>query len=407
MNLKFSFLWILMLMIGLVAKAQTDPVIFTVNGEKVSRSEFEYAYRKAGKLTTGKQMDKKAFLEEYINHKLKVQAAKAAHLDETENFKAQMADYRSLLAGKSVGDDVASTQPLATSSSDIESEARREYAKMRQLVNGNGGLVRCGQILIRLNQHASYQEEQRVKNLAANIYEQLRNGSSFEELAKRYSDDAKTKQNGGMFPLVMRGQLVQEVENRLFAMQPGEIGEPVLSPLGYHIIKVIGREEYPAYDKVKDQIVHRLVVNNLRRQIVGQQQGTHVRLNSSASADSNSTNKNVESNEVVLPSDKEQMYREIYEGLLVDEISRKMFGKGIIDDEASLNRYFKKNKKQYKGATKALVGKHGKLLKPKKMEEVRQLVAADLHKSLEDFWLKELRKKYKVVIKKKNFSNIK
>lgn len=406
MKWKLKILMAIMMMTGSMAYAQNDPAVLTIGGHRITRSTFEYAYKKAGKSATGSQMSKDDFFEQYVNYQLKVQAARDAHLDETEEYKGLVAQFSSLLTGNTPEENVTTSPMVVTSSSNIEADARREYARMRQEVNANGGLVHCGQILIRLNQHASYQEEQRVRDLANSIYGRLRNGDSFEELAKKYSDDEKTKENGGMFPLIMRGQVLEEVENKVFSMNPGEISEPILSPFGYHIIKVVGREEYPDFAVVKRQIEHRLLVENLRNQIIGQRLGYGYGRSISAPT------VYVPQAQQPTPENKEPegedklVLEELKDGLLVDAVSRKMFPASVVNDEEALRRYFNKHKKEYKGATKALVSKKGKLLKPKQMSDVKALVEADLRTSLEDYWVKELRKKYKVVVDKKVLSTI-
>lgn len=406
MKLKLKALLAIMVITASMAYAQNDPVLLTIGGHKIARSEFEYAYKKATRPGMAGKFSKDDFLDQYIEYQLKVQAARDAHLDETEEYKGLVVQFTALLSGSMPEENITTTPMVVTSSSNIEADARRAYAKMQQEVNINGGLVRCGQILIRLNQHASYQEEQRVRDLAYSLYDQLRNGANFEELAKKYSDDEATKANGGMFPLVMRGQTLEEVENKIFSMQPGEISEPVLSPFGYHIIKVIGREQYPAFAKVKRQIEHRLVVENLRNQIIGQRLGSYYGGSASATTTYIPQTQQPNRQDGTLGGDDRLVLQELKDGLLVDAISKKMFPASVVNDEEALRRYFDKHEKEYKGATKALVGKKGKLLKPKQMSDVKPLVEADLRTSLEDYWVKDLKKKYKVVVDKKVLSAI-
>ena len=76
--------------------AQTDdPIVMTVNGVDVPRSEFEYSYNKNN---TDLVVDKKSldeYVELFVNYKLKVAAAKDAQLDTAAAFIKEVADYRS------------------------------------------------------------------------------------------------------------------------------------------------------------------------------------------------------------------------------------------------------------------------------------------------------------------------
>ena len=75
----------------MVAQAD-DPIVMTINGEDVTRSEFEYSYNKNN---TDLVVDK-ASLDEYVdlfvNYKLKVAAAKDAQLDTMAAFQKEVAE---------------------------------------------------------------------------------------------------------------------------------------------------------------------------------------------------------------------------------------------------------------------------------------------------------------------------
>ncbi|MDQ2667688.1 MAG: peptidyl-prolyl cis-trans isomerase [Gemmatimonadota bacterium] len=72
--------------------------------------------------------------------------------------------------------------------------------------------------------------------------EQLRSeiagGAKFEDVAKRESSDTVTGVNGGDLGKVVPGQMVPDFDKAAFALKPGELSGPVLTPFGYHLIKV-------------------------------------------------------------------------------------------------------------------------------------------------------------------------
>ena len=72
--------------------------------------------------------------------------------------------------------------------------------------------------------------------------------------------------NGGELLHLQKGQTVPEFEKVLFALKPGEISAPVLSPFGYHIIKMIGREEFPSYETLHPDIMRYIEMQGLRDQ---------------------------------------------------------------------------------------------------------------------------------------------
>ena len=66
----------------------------------------------------------------------------------------------------------------------------------------------------------------------------LENGADFSEMARRFSDDVTTKDNGGDLGFFRRGVMVRPFEEAAFGLRPGVISPIVESPFGYHIIIV-------------------------------------------------------------------------------------------------------------------------------------------------------------------------
>ena len=80
---------------------------------------------------------------------------------------------------------------------------------------------------------------------ANSIYERLQNGEDFAELAKELSSDTGSGANGGDLGWFGRGAMVAPFEEAAFSLEIGEIGQPVKSDFGYHIIQVLGHQENP------------------------------------------------------------------------------------------------------------------------------------------------------------------
>jgi parvulin-like peptidyl-prolyl isomerase len=84
------------------------------------------------------------------------------------------------------------------------------------------------------------------EQLAGVVYALLNGGQDFGELAKKYSKDTSSAVNGGNMEWFGKGAMVPEFEQAAFSQKIGEIGKPVKSQYGYHIIQVIARQDMPA-----------------------------------------------------------------------------------------------------------------------------------------------------------------
>ena len=67
-------------------------------------------------------------------------------------------------------------------------------------------------------------------------------GARFEDVARRESVDSMSAVNGGELPRGGRGRFVTAFEDAAYALRPGEVSAPVLSPFGYHLIRVDERK---------------------------------------------------------------------------------------------------------------------------------------------------------------------
>lgn len=93
-----------------------------------------------------------------------------------------------------------------------------------------------------INPKASDKVKKNAFKFASSILDSLKSGKDFAELAKKYSDDPGSKNQGGDLGTVKRGIFYPEFEAAAFSLKPGEISSVVESPVGYHIIQLIERK---------------------------------------------------------------------------------------------------------------------------------------------------------------------
>ena len=83
--------------------------------------------------------------------------------------------------------------------------------------------------------------KKKYKDFAQAILDSIKAGASFEEMAKKYSEDPGSAQFGGDLGFVKRGVFYPEFESVAFAMKEGDISDIVESPAGFHIIQLLER----------------------------------------------------------------------------------------------------------------------------------------------------------------------
>ena len=93
----------------------------------------------------------------------------------------------------------------------------------------------------RCARHILFNKDQKAK--AEEVKEQLQNGANFAELAKEYSQDPGSAEQGGDLGCLGRGETVPNFEEALFNAKEGEIVGPVQTEFGYHLIEVTDVKE--------------------------------------------------------------------------------------------------------------------------------------------------------------------
>jgi len=95
-----------------------------------------------------------------------------------------------------------------------------------------------------------------LEDLALRIMDQLEEGIPFETLAREYSADRISAPKGGLLGTFQKGELLPELESLAADLEPGEIGGPVRTNLGLHILRLEKKSLLPPppFSDVEDEI---------------------------------------------------------------------------------------------------------------------------------------------------------
>lgn len=103
--------------------------------------------------------------------------------------------------------------------------------------------------------------EEETRQLAEDIFDRISQGESFEELAEEYSEDISNALRGGDLGWATPGQFVPEFEQTMNATAIGELGGPVRSQFGWHIIRVEDRRQVDMTDDLMRQQARNLLAS--------------------------------------------------------------------------------------------------------------------------------------------------
>lgn len=118
-----------------------------------------------------------------------------------------------------------------------EGELRAFYEANRAQQQRRPATVSFRQIVVRVAPSAAALDS--TRKLADSLATAIRDGADFGQLARRFSQDPGSRDQGGDLGWVRRGNFVPEFEVVAFRMRPGQISDPVLTVFGYHVIEVL------------------------------------------------------------------------------------------------------------------------------------------------------------------------
>ncbi|MBI3252062.1 MAG: peptidylprolyl isomerase [Candidatus Omnitrophica bacterium] len=249
-----------------------ERILAVVNDEVVTEQDLEVAmapvvaqYRTR---YTGKEFDEKVrelsrdFLNKVIEDKVVLSEAKHRQvIVKDEEVDEVMADVRAKFPSrevflKAIGEQGLTEKKLWNRFRDqlmgqklvgYEVKSRvsvspgevNEYYKAHPDEFAQGDRVKLRHILIRAD--ARFEDE--AKSLAESLVAEIRGGRPFEDLAKSTSEASEAK-DGGDMGWMEKGQLMGEIDEKVFALEPGQITDPIKSSLGYHIFKVVERQKF-------------------------------------------------------------------------------------------------------------------------------------------------------------------
>ena len=120
--------------------------------------------------------------------------------------------------------------------------------------------VKCSHVFINTFQNPDFENDpegvrREARARATAACERIRKGEAFEAVAREVSDDAASKPNGGLLGCIQRNLFGKEFAQAVEALKSGEIGKPVESPYGFHVIRRDLLSDADLLDILKDDFI--------------------------------------------------------------------------------------------------------------------------------------------------------
>lgn len=122
----------------------------------------------------------------------------------------------------------------------------------------SSGKVKVSHIMLRVE--GTKNDSSSVRNKIFEIHDQITGGADWNELCQLYSEDQRTKNNGGTLPLIGLKQINDPAfETVAFGLQtPGEVSDPVRSNFGWHILKLEEKKGLESFAEIEEDLKQRV-----------------------------------------------------------------------------------------------------------------------------------------------------
>lgn len=328
---------------NLVAYQTNDIVVAQIDELEIRSNEFLYAFKKNRSTTDDVNADTlRAYVDNYINFKLKVLEARKQGLDTLTAFKEELAGYLSQIKKPYLENPKAEEElikethrrmqieinashllikvkPNASPEDTLEAyqfidslksliKSREEFEDQARKHSQDGSAANGGQLgwfsamdMVGLFETAAYKTNskevseivktqfgyhilfvnesrpsrgklktshiffstqertnQEAKTLATSIYDSLNSGANWNLMARKYSDDARTRMNGGQLPWARIKQLPDDFFDYAYALKSNDISAPSQTRFGWHIIRLDAEEPVKELAELRPDIEQRL-----------------------------------------------------------------------------------------------------------------------------------------------------
>lgn len=230
-----------------ITDQEVDNFLATEEGQKMTQPEYNLLHALLA-VSPGASASEVAAAEAHVNKVLdRIRGGtgfeEAVSAPGTYTFSGGSLGWRKLDDLPSLFSDVAPTLQKGETSEPVRSDSGFHLIYMYDRRGGDSMMVSQTRVRHILIKPSEIMTDDEAKELAANLKSRTLAGEDFAELAREYSEDIGSAQEGGDLGWTSPGQMVPEFEATMRATEIGEISDPVRSQFGWHVLEVTDRRD--------------------------------------------------------------------------------------------------------------------------------------------------------------------
>lgn len=247
-----------------------DDIVVQIKGKTITANElYKELKEQNGKNVAINLIDDYILEKEYKTTEDMKKSADAS----IENYKKTYGDsfeafleYNGLKSSNELKELLIKNSKLTSVTDDYLKETISEKEMKKYYEENIVGDINAKHILVSFDykdddsDEAKEKKEKEALKKAEDIIKQIKDGKDFSELAKKYSDDKGSKENGGELGYFNKGEMVAEFEEAAYALEVNAYTtKPVKTTYGYHIIMKTGEKKKPSFEKSKDTVIEKII----------------------------------------------------------------------------------------------------------------------------------------------------
>jgi peptidyl-prolyl cis-trans isomerase C len=271
--------------------AELPDVIARVNGQTISRADFERAVRNVENRPAERDRVFRRVLDDLIGYRLLVHESQSRKVAVSDaDVEASVGEIRQQFPSEEAFTSAMAQQQLTAAQ--VRSDARQNLGveKLLEMEIASKTAVtpdqiaafykenpqafqvpeqvRASHILISVTPDADAPTKAAARAKAESVLKSAKGGADFAALAREHSQDPGSAAGGGDLGVFRQGQMVGPFNDVAFKLAPGAISDVVETDFGYHIIKVVEKQpaRAVALDEARGDIERHLQQLNRQRE---------------------------------------------------------------------------------------------------------------------------------------------